>query len=77
MAQFDFSCPVEELNVFRVGAWIACFDVTDPDIIQSLDDMQFVRDGKRYPFALGPIAQSAVQYLYFFHNVLTGDDSNH
>ena len=42
-----------------------------------LDDMQLVGDGKRDPFALGTIAQSAVQILYFFHTIITGADSSH
>src|SRR5205823_14372661 len=38
---------VEELDVFRIGARPAAFDVMDAERVEPLGDLQLVRDGKR------------------------------
>ncbi len=61
----------EELDVLRVGARPAAFDVAHPQQVELLGDPQLVLDAGRDALDLKAVAQRGVEDLYRIHWLLT------
>ncbi len=60
LAQVQFSNAIKEGHILFVGQGVSPFDHIDPDLRQSLGDVQFVLQGKADPFALGSVAKGRI-----------------
>ena len=63
--------PGEELDVLRVGARPAAFDVAHTEQVELLGDPQLVLDARRDALDLQAVAQRRVEDLYRIHRLLT------